>query len=168
MGSFLFMQRMAIYFSQSNMKQLTYTIFLLLLLGSCSYPCRKSDGFIINFINYTEQEVSSYNIKKYFKGTNFSKLVDSLVIDASVITYMQNNDTLQWTSSSSVANLISDFDYQILVPSTGSQYQITEIFEPQQEDRKSMNKVYCVNSIVSCKVNGVETKLSFDNLYLKK
>lgn len=162
------MQRVAIYCGQSNMKQLTYIVFLLLLLGSCSYPCRKSDGFIINFINYTEQEVSSYNIKRYSKGTNFSNLVDSLIIDASVITYRQNNDTLQWTSSSSVANLSPDFDYQVLIPATGSQYQITEIFEPQQEGRKSMNKVYCVNGIVSCKVNGVETKLSFDNLYLKK
>lgn len=150
------------------MKQLAYTIILLFLLGSCTYPCGKSDGFIINFIFYTEQEASTYTVKRYSKGSSFSNLIDSMILDASVISYRLSNDTLQWTSSSSVANLRSDFDYRILIPATGSQYQITEILEPQQEGRKSMKKPYCRNGIVSCKVNGVETNLSFDNLYLKK
>ena len=82
MGDFTFMQRFPTTFSQSNMKHFICIIFLLFLLGSCTYPCGKSDGFIINFINYTEQEVSSYNIKRYSKGTNFSNLVDSLIIDS--------------------------------------------------------------------------------------
>lgn len=150
------------------MKQLTYTIFVLFLLGSCTYPCGKSDGFIINFISYTEQEVSSYTVKRYSKGSNFSNLIDSIIINSSIISYRQNNDTLQWTSSSSVANLTSDYDYHVSIAATGNQYQITEIFEPQQEGRKSMKKPYCINGIASCKVNGVETTLSFDNLFLKK
>lgn len=162
------MQRSVIYTGQTNMKHLSYIIFLLFMLGSCSYPCGKSDGFKINFISYTEQEVSTYTVKRYSKGSNFSNLIDSTIIDSWIISYRQSNDTLQWISSSSIANLTSDFDYLILIPATGNQYQITEVFEPQQEGRKSSNKIYCVNGIESCLVNGSKATLDFNNLYLKK
>ncbi len=162
------MQRSVIYTGQTNMKHLSYIIFLLFMLGSCSYPCGKSDGFMLNFISYTEQEVNTYTVKRYSKGTSFINLVDSVIVDGSVISYRQNNDTLQWASSLSTARLLPDFDYQVLIPATGSQYQITEIFEAQQEGRKSIKEPYCRNGIVSCEVNGVKTTLSFDNLYLKK
>ncbi len=150
------------------MKLFSHGFFYILLLGSCTYPCGKSDGFNINFISYTEQEVSTYTLKKYSKGSSFSNFIDSMIVDASVISYRQNNDTLEWTSSSSITNLTSDFDYLVLIPATGNQYQITEVYEPQQEGRKSSNKIYCVNGIESCLVNGSKTTLDFNNLYLKK
>lgn len=162
------MQRFPIHISPLIMKQLTFTVSLLLLLRSCTYPCGKSDGFVINFISYTQLEVNSYTVKRYSKGTNFSNLIDSMIINSSVISYRQNNDTLKWSSAQGNVKLTSDFDYRILIPATGNQYQITEVFEPQQEGRKSSNKIYCVNGIETCLVNGSKTALDFNNLYLKK
>ncbi len=150
------------------MTKLTYSFLLLLLLGSCTYPCAPSDGLTVNFISYSEQEIGTYSVKKFVKGGNFSTFVDSMVIDSTIGWYYRSNDTLHIGSFLSSAKLAVNFDYKIYIPAVNRTYEITEIFEPQLEGRKSTKKMMCGNSVQSCKINGVPAQIRFDNLYLKK
>ena len=149
------------------MKIACYICFLI-LFGSCTYPCGKSDGLKISFISFSEQEISSYSVIKYTKGSNFSILIDSIKIDSTIGRYFRTNDTLNLGSFLSTARLSVDYDYKILIPSVNKTYEITELLEPQLEGRKSMYKDYCLNAIQSCKVNGAGNKINHNTLYLRK
>jgi hypothetical protein len=122
----------------------------------------------MELVGFTQQEADTIILKKYEKGKGFAVHIDSLVIDGNVTHFTRNNDTLKIASTISSTNLLSKFDYLIRIPSTNSVFYITEVNEPRQEGRKSTNKAICMNSIQSCKINGVLTQVSFDNLYLKK
>lgn len=143
-------------------------IYFLILFVSCTYPCGKSDGLKISFISYSEQEISSYLVIKYIKGSNFSILVDSLKVDSTIGRYYRTNDTLNLGSFLSTARLSVDYDYKIQIPSVNKTYEITELLEPQLEGRKSMNKDFCMNAIQSCMLNAVRNKINHNTLYLRK
>ena len=150
------------------MKNYNSLIGALLIFVSCNYPCAPSDGLRMELTGFTQQEADTIILKKYEKGKGFATQIDSLVIDGNVTHFALSNDTLKITSTISTTNLLSKFDYQIRIPSINSVFTITEMDEPQQEGRKSTNKIMCMNSIQSCKINGVATQISFDMLYLKK
>jgi hypothetical protein len=150
------------------MKHLTYTILFLLLLGSCTYPCGKSDGVRINFVSFSEQEINPFTVKKYSKGSNFAILIDSIKIDSSISIYKRRNDTLGLIITTSIAHMLSDFDYKVFIPATNTTFNITDLKEPQETGIKNGQKVYCMNQIVSCKVNGTAVTISYEDLFLKK
>ena len=122
----------------------------------------------MSFVGFTEQEIDTIVLKKYEKGRDFSRAVDSLIIDSNVTRFWLSNDTLRIAATISTTNLLSSFNYRISIPSTNSIYTITDLYEPQQEGRASTRKIMCGNSIQSCKINGAATQLRFDLLYLKK
>ncbi len=146
----------------------TITAFALLILFSCNYPCAPSDGLQMELIGFTQLEADTILLKKFEKGSAFTRAVDSLIIDSNVTRFRLSNDTLRITSTISTTNLLSKYDYMISIPSTNSLFYITEMKEPQQEGRKSKYKIMCGNSIQSCKINGTETPIRFDVVYLKK
>jgi hypothetical protein len=150
------------------MKALFYFLLFIFSFVSCTYDCARSSGVMANFISFTEQEINSFTIKKYAKGTSFNTFIDSFAVDQSVTDYRRSNDTLKWAWSKSSARMSSDFDYRITIPSVNASYQITELNEPRKEGRKSTKKIMCGNQIISCKVNGELTSISHDNLFIKK
>lgn len=122
----------------------------------------------MSFVGYTEKEIDTIVLKKYEKSSDFTRAVDSLIIDSNVTRFRLRNDTLRIAATISTTNLLSGFNYRISIPSVNSIYTITDLYEPQQEGRASTRKIMCVNSIQSCKINGIETPLRFERLYLKK
>lgn len=146
----------------------TIIISLLFVIASCNYPCAPSDGLQMELIGFTQLEADTILLKKFEKGSDFRRAVDSLMIDSNVTRFRLSNDTLRITSTISTTNLLSKYDYMVSIPSTNSLFYITEMKEPQQEGRKSKYKIMCGNSIQSCKINGTETPIRFDLLYLKK
>ena len=154
--------------SQTTMKQLIYLFTLILLFGSCSYPCGKSEGLRLNFVSFAKQEVYNFSISKYAKGSNFTNLISSVSFDSARLGIDQQNDTIGFYLISSDLLLPSAFDYKIQLPSTNSTYLLTDLQEPQKTGVKNGQKIYCMNMIESCKVNGTDVKISNDQLYLKK
>lgn len=150
------------------MKQLTCISLLLLLLGSCSYPCGKSSGLHLNFVSYTKAEINGFNIGRYEKGGNFNNLVSSTSFDSSLIGLYQSGDTIRYAYFNDDALLPSNFDYKVFIPTTNTTYNITDLKEPQETGIKNGQKVYCMNQIVSCKVNGTAVTISYEDLFLKK
>jgi hypothetical protein len=150
------------------MKTLFLFAIILISMQACKYDCARSTGMRVNFISFTIQEVRPFTIKKYSKNSNFAQLIDSVLVDENTINYQWNNDTLNAVRLFMNTKLLSDFDYQISIPATGSIYKITEITEPQLEGRKSNKKIMCGNQITSCKINGQFTAIGHEDLYLKK
>ena len=150
------------------MKHLYYILILLLAAGSCSYPCGKSDGLRINFVSYQPDQLYNFSISRYQTGTNFSQLLNTMSFDSAQLRFRQSNDTLSLAYFTSDALLPSGFDYKIFIPSTNTTYGITDLNEPQKTGIKNGQKVYCMNQIVSCKVNGTTQTLFYEDLYLKK
>lgn len=149
----------------------SFLFLIVLFISACSYDCGKSDGLKINFIGYTPLEVKSYTIKKYVKGSGFSSFIDSLVLDSSNISYKLSNDSLIAISSTGLIKLVSDFDYKVHIPSLNRSYEITELYEPQQQSKKgflSFTKEYCLNSIQAGKVNWLPASIESLFLYIKK
>jgi hypothetical protein len=153
---------------QPFMRKLYCILFLLLLLSSCTYPCGKSAGLHLNFVSYTKAEINGFSISRYEKGSNFTNLISSNSFDSSLVGLHQSGDTIRYAYFSNDALLPSGFDYKVVIPSTNTTYNVTDLKEPQETGIKNGQKVYCMNQIVSCKVNGTEVSLSYDNLYLKK
>ncbi|MBY0476071.1 MAG: hypothetical protein K2Q24_00350 [Chitinophagaceae bacterium] len=147
-----------------------HTLFILLLfvLASCNYPCAPSDGLQMELVGFTQLEADTILLKKFEKGSDFTRAIDSLIIDSNITRYGLVNDTLKLEYSLGTTKLLSKYDYRISIPPTNSIYVITEINEPQKEGRQSTRKIMCGNSIQSCKINGTETPLRFERLYLKK
>lgn len=150
------------------MKLLTCIFVLFLLLTGCSYPCGKSSGLHLNFVSYTKAEINGFSISRYEKGSNFSNLISSASFDTSLVGLHKSGDTIRYAYFSDDALLPSGFDYKVFIPSTNTTYTVTDLQEPQQTGVKNGQKVYCVNEIVSCKLNGTPVTISYENLYLKK
>jgi hypothetical protein len=149
------------------MKSLYVTTIGLFFFVSCTYDCARSLGVMPNFISFSEQEVEYFVIRKFEKGSSFSKLIDSIVVNRT-ISYKRSNDTLRAVSYTGNNRMQSDFDYIVYMPTTNSSFQITEMNEPQKQGHKSTKKIMCINQITSCKINGQFTAISYDNIYLGK
>jgi hypothetical protein len=149
------------------MKHLTYIIPFILILASCTYPCGKSSGLHLNFVSYTKAEINGFNISRYEKG-NFNNLISSASFDTSLVGLHQSNDTIRYAYFSDDVLLPSGFDYKVFIPSTNTTYNITDLKEPQETGIKNGQKVYCMNQVVSCKVNGAAVTISYEDLFLKK
>lgn len=150
------------------MKHLFSFFTIVLLFGSCSYPCGQSEGLHLNFVSFSKQEIYNFSIGKYAKGSNFSNLIGTISFDSARLGIDQQNDTIGFYLISADLLLPSAFDYKIQVPSTNSTYLITDLQEPQKTGIKNGQKIYCMNMIESCKVNGADVKITDDQLYLKK
>lgn len=150
------------------MKYLFIYFAVVLLFGSCSYPCGQSEGLRLNFVSFSKQEIYNFSISKYAKGSNFSNLISTVSFDSARLGIDQQNDTISFYLISADLLLPSAFDYKIQLPSTNNTYLLTDLQEPQKTGIKNGQMIYCMNMIESCKLNGTDVKISNDQLYLKK
>lgn len=153
---------------QTSVKQLFVILILSLMLGGCSYPSGSSLGLHLNFVSYTKAEINGFSISRFEKGSNFNNLISSASFDSSLVGLRQSGDTIRYAYFSDDALLPSGFDYKVFIPATNTTYNITDLKEPQETGIKNGQKVYCMNRIVSCKVNGTAVTISYEDLFLKK
>lgn len=126
-------------------------------LFSCGeYPCtRASSRFVL--IGFPENETDTVIVRKYVKGTSFTTLLDTFLLDSHNNSFYQLNDSLEITAAYGTDNgLTSEYDYQIALPNAGKTYQLTKITEEIRTIRTglSMDKVGCINPVKSYELNG--------------
>ena len=144
------------------MKPLYLTIFIfcpvLFIFQSCvvSVPC---DDAKLNlcFIAFPETETKSFIVKWYRKDTNFTVLVDSLLLDKSNCLYSNASDSLTIDYAKGTNQCIkSGYDYKIYLPLSKKTYAVSNIIE-FYETRKvgfRSNPPTCSNPIKSYNING--------------
>jgi hypothetical protein len=94
------------------------------------------------------------------------------LIDKSNTNFQQNSDTILvlYPGADGKQLITSDYDYEIILPKAGVSFRISDITEPKRYGHKGGEKVYCLNTISSYKLNGqlVSATESYGFIYLKK
>ena len=139
------------------MKQIWPILFFLCAaLISCEYPCSNATS-TISFVNFPSNETDTVIVRKFSKSENFTKILDSFVLNNLTSGYYQSNDTLKIIESYKTDNgLLSSYEYEIFLPEISKTYKITEIVEEFRSINRGLSntKEGCLNSIRSYKVNG--------------
>ncbi|MFT3935641.1 MAG: hypothetical protein QM726_18580 [Chitinophagaceae bacterium] len=138
-------------------------VILIIALSSCySYYCSPAPGLRISTIGFTPSEINKIVLLKYAKGSGFTNLVDTLLIDSSVAVFTNAADTLNMSSVRSDALLQSAYDYVVYFPSNNITAQIAGIEEPQNKEKRGLfsAKNACVNIITSYQINGTTVRIN--------
>jgi len=140
--------------------------FVAIILGLCtsfscgSYNCGPAAGLTVNTIGFTAAERDTIILRKFVKGSNFSQMIDTTLINVS---YNQSNDTATAGYFTDAGTLKSNYDYQLFFPVIHKLVKITDLNEPQQKMKRSLlstDKTYCINTIVSYTQDGISIPVS--------
>jgi hypothetical protein len=129
--------------------------------------CVPSDGLQLGLVEFNSADIDTIIVRKFERGDNFTKLIDTLQWDQSNVIFYSRADTLQMGEFIESMLLQSKFDYQVYFPAAARTFHITEINEPQM-DGNCLARVKCENSIVSCKLDKGTTAINDGILYLTK
>jgi len=129
--------------------------------------CVPSDGLRLGLVDFNSADADTIIVRKFQRGDNFTKLIDTLQWDNSNVVFYPRGDTLQMGEFIAGILLESKFDYQVFFPAVSRTYHITDIDEPQV-DGNCLSRVKCENSIVSCKLDKGTTQINNEILYLTK
>ncbi len=144
------------------------SLLLFSILNSCQdCICLPSDGLRLGMISFDSTEIDTIMIRRFDKGSNFTRPIDSSQWDRSKVVFRAQNDTFQMGAFVGGILLQSKFDFEIYFPGLSRTFRITEMNEPQLEGN-CKGKVMCGNIIVSCKLDGNPIPINYDILYLKK
>lgn len=151
-----------------------YLLISFLITGCGKCPCIDSFGKAPAFIGFSINETDTFIIRRYGKGSNFQLLQDTLLADNSVINFQVRNDTIASSSHFSNVNLLSNYDYQLVLPALNKVFNITDMLETKEYQPCNSifnnTKIQCVNGITSYKINGQPVTVSpvENNLYMTR
>jgi hypothetical protein len=127
-------------------------LFLLCIEPSCN-NCRCVDvDATPNFIGFDSSDISSIVIKKFEKGSGFTKFIDSVHLTTNDFCIQMRGDTIDFPARSGDLSINPRFDWKILLPNVNRSYNITEI-QSEQIRSSCPGKVGCGNPIISLKIN---------------
>ena len=146
--------------------------FITCCFLSCGeYPCGKASSSLA-LISFTDAESDTVIIRRFSKSTNFGSLHDTLTLTRLHINFQRQNDTILVLAPSDNGNNIitSDYDYEIFLPKVTRVFRLTEIIENVKYGHKTGQKIYCLNTLSSYKLNGQPATDGNGNnfIYLKK
>ncbi|HSZ34033.1 MAG TPA: hypothetical protein VK772_12020 [Puia sp.] len=126
--------------------------------------CTAAPGMNLSLISFGNTDIDTMVVKKFVKASGFTGFLDSVFIDTNNSFYQTHQDTTDVVIGISGAVLSSDYDYEILFPSTGIVVKITAIDESHPEGNCS-GKTQCTDPINSYKINDslVTRSDPFDN-----
>ena len=131
-------------------------IIISTFISACEYHCTTASPNIA-FVAFPDDETDTIVVKRFAKGSNFSNIIDTRQIDKLNSSFQKINDTLTvWIAYGLEVGFVSNYDYELTLPSTGRQFRISDIDEPQRTLKKglfSTTKEGCINSINSYRVN---------------
>ena len=146
-------------------------IYFLILVGigisglfSCRNTCACTGNFGLtpSLVSFSPGDRDTLVIKEFTKGSGYSSLLDSILIDSGNSVYHTHNDTTDIFSS---AVLLPKYDYELFFPSSNLLIKITDIDEPQVEGN-CPSKTQCIDPVNSYKINGslITKSNPYDNL----
>jgi hypothetical protein len=128
---------------------------LLLILISCgSQPCQMANS-IPAFVSFSEAETDTVVVRRFSKASNFTTLKDTFLLASANAHFQRMNDTTLLLQMIDQYNIItSTYDYEIFLPKANRLFKISDVVEKIQTVSAGLDKVACINPIVSYKING--------------
>ena len=87
----------------------------------------------VAFKGYAKDELDTIITERYTRGSNFMQLVDTVMVIDSDFHVVQDTTlrrSIPGVYYKGFANLLNDYDYRIVVPSTNTSYRIADISFP--------------------------------------
>jgi hypothetical protein len=152
-------------------KIIFFSLLTCWLLSSCGeYPCGKASSTIA-LIGFTGIDSDAVILRRFSKGTNFTTLTDSIILNRSNSNFQVQHDTLLILYGSTDGNdaITADYDYQIVLPKINRVFGLSDIVENVQYGRNNGTKEYCLNNFTSYKIDGqpVSSINTFNFIYFK-
>ena len=138
-----------------------------LILHSCGeYPCGKAET-VFGLVGFSDLESDSIIIRRFVKNSNFSSQLDTAILFP--IRFRRVHDTLELVAFTGEAVLKSEYDYQLFFPRIPKLVSISKLEEEQRYGKKSGNKEYCMNRMISCQVNDQPRNIiDFNPVYIPR
>lgn len=150
------------------MKWLLLFVVAISLSRCGGIPCNRAELYF-GLIGFSDAESQQIILRQYAKGSSFTSRTDTLIMH---ISFRRTNDTLEASSFTSGDLLVSQYDYEVVLPLANRTFRITRIDESIHERRRKWfnnTKETCVNGISSLTIdNQVTIPAGFNLFYLKK
>ncbi|MCU0321584.1 MAG: hypothetical protein MUE72_04165 [Chitinophagaceae bacterium] len=138
-------------------------VFFLIAIGLIMLGCNKNlpcnDGHIIvNFIDYTSEELDTLIIKKFTNTIPQEEIFSKTLIKDSTMGFRVSNDTLQLSTFFNSDFFTQSYNWQIIIPSVNKTINITSIDGDRRTEKVGTfsSNTYCYNRLFSCFVDGVK------------
>jgi hypothetical protein len=129
-------------------------VHIIFFYCACS-QCRCIDTDAVpNFIGFDSTEVNTVIIKKFEKGTGFSKQLDSLYFEEGDFRLRKKGDTIYFPIRTGDFGVTARFDWKIILPLINREFQLTEL-TGEQTRGSCAGKIQCVNPITFVKINAI-------------
>ena len=138
-----------------------YTVIFILTVSitSCCKTVDCERGYLdIATINFTRQQSDTFIIRRYKVNTNFTELVDTLLLARNVNAYysdigLDTSSVLMYDSNPFKIN--TGFDYVLFFPATNTIRKISDIKETKNQQTLCLRLKRCFNDINSYKIDGL-------------
>ena len=148
----------------TNLKMTCRYIVIFFFVANVTSCCRTENcesGYLnITTINFRRQESDTFIIRRYKVNTNFSLLIDTLLLARNVNTFYTDkglDTSFVRISESNPFIMSTGYDYVLFFPATNTIRKISDITEirNQQKICVTTNGRRCFNDINSYKVDGL-------------
>ena len=148
----------------TNFKMTCRYIVIFILVANITSCCKTENcesGYLnIATINFSRQQSDTFIIRRYKVNTNFSLLIDTLLLARNVNTFYTDkglDTSFVIISESNPFSLNTGFDYILFFPATNTIRKISEITETRNQQKICItsNGKRCFNDINSYKVDGL-------------
>jgi hypothetical protein len=138
-------------------------VFFLIAIGLIMLGCGRnmtcSDGYIVvNFIDYTSEELDTLVIKKFTNTIPQEEIFSRTLIKDSTMSFRVSNDTSQLSTFFNPDFFTQSYNWQIIIPSVNKTISITSIDGDRRTEKVGTfsRYAYCYNRLFSCFVDGVK------------
>ncbi|MEO8860731.1 MAG: hypothetical protein ABI358_04875 [Ginsengibacter sp.] len=106
-------------------------------------------------VSFSEAETDTVVVRRFSKATNFTTLKDTFLLTSANANFQRMNDTTLLLQNIDQYNIItSPYDYEIFIPKANRLFKISEVVEKIQSVSGGLDKIVCINPIISYKING--------------
>ncbi len=145
---------------------LLISFIIVICFSSCckTVECDSWRAKEIKFVNFSDNDLDVFSIRKYTKNTSFIRVIDSVVISKPYHIYIKNGNTVTITFNDSFMGdffIQPGYDYDFVFWNTSTTIKrITEISNIQSSEKfcnTGFAKKICYNNLSSLKVDGVQS-----------
>lgn len=135
------------------MKLILLSIFFALVLGlsSCNKTCFCTTATLYpNYVGFTSAETDSVILRRYTKASQFTRLIDTVVVTANNAQFSFSQDTLSIRSGDAALRIRSFYDYILYLPEANRSDSVYGIYETRDTEKGSRDlECNCINRILS-------------------
>ena len=93
--------------------QLLITLLLFCILAACSKTELPKAELGFGFIQYANTEIDSVVFTRYAKGSNFTQIIDSILLIDGSSTLLKSGDTARMTPVDGSYRIKDDYDFEV-------------------------------------------------------